>query len=81
MIKGTVSANAGIRRGHAFGSGWVHWPLNSKPVFYWRRDLDEAWLRIYMAGNPVAWRLALDVPATCSAGTDQNRCAGINTAR
>ena len=31
-----LSANAGIRRAHAFGSGWVWWPLGSKPVLYWK---------------------------------------------
>ena len=55
-----LSANAGIQRGHAFGSGWLLWPLNSRPVFYWKLDLaNHMWCRIYMAGNPIAWRLCL----------------------
>lgn len=29
-----LSANAGITRGHAFGSVWHDWPRNRRPVFY-----------------------------------------------
>jgi len=31
-----LSANAHIKTGHAFGSGWAGWPLGSTPVFYWQ---------------------------------------------
>ena len=65
LNKRMLTANAGIRKQHSFGSGWLAWPLNSKPVFYWKLDLDtheiynQSWCRIYLAGNPVAWYLCL----------------------
>ena len=34
-----LSANAHIKTGHAFGSGWAGWPLGSTPVFYWQEAL------------------------------------------
>lgn len=63
-----LSANAGIKRGHAFGSGWLMWPLNSKPVFYWKHDLPHAagWCRIYMAGTPIAWLVCLSGLVLCA---------------
>lgn len=59
-----LSFNAGIKKGHAFGSGWLHWPLNSKPVLYWKSEdavgaVPGQQARIYMAGNPIVWALAL----------------------
>ena len=59
-----LSANAGIKRGHAFGSGWKMWPLGSKPVFYWKTELPNRsasprFCRIYMAANPFVWYVAL----------------------
>merc|ERR1740124_813956 len=54
-----LSANAHIKTGHAFGSGWAGWPLGSTPVFYWQEAHQGMWCKIYMAANPVIWRAAL----------------------
>jgi hypothetical protein len=57
------TANANIKRSHAFGSGWRMWPLASKPVFYWTLNTPHfsrlRWCRIYMAANPLVWYVGL----------------------
>jgi len=59
LNKEMLSANAHIKTGHSFGSGYLSWPLNSQPVFYWQQTQKAQWCKIYMAGNPVIWRGAL----------------------
>ena len=54
-----LSANAGIKKGHNFGSTFIHWPLNSQPVFYWYKPYLLKWCKIYCAGNPFIWAVAL----------------------
>jgi dolichyl-phosphate-mannose--protein O-mannosyl transferase len=57
------TANANIKKSHAFGSGWRMWPLASKPVFYWTLNTPHfsrlRWCRIYMAANPLVWYVGL----------------------
>ena len=59
LNKEMLTANAHIKTGHSFGSGYLSWPLNSQPVFYWQQTQNARWCKIYMAGNPVIWRGAL----------------------
>ena len=60
LNKRMLHANAGVKTTHNFGSNWLSWPLNSQPVFYWRHGpAGAATHRIYCAGNPYVWRLAL----------------------
>lgn len=56
-------ANAGITKEHPFGSKWYKWPFDKKPIYYWNQDKFEndpgKSAKIYFAGNPVLWWLAL----------------------
>mmetsp|Transcript_14724 Transcript_14724/g.24533 ORF Transcript_14724/g.24533 Transcript_14724/m.24533 type:complete len:206 (-) Transcript_14724:168-785(-) len=54
-----LTANANVSTKHSFGSGWLRWPFNSAPIFYWQMQLGQYYAHIFMAGNPYIWRLAL----------------------
>ena len=58
-----LSANAGVTRKHAFGSGWLDWPFNMQPVFYWQMVSRVGWWFYAL----VAERVGVAVMATMAA--------------
>ena len=62
LNKTMYTANAGLIAEHPFGSKWYNWPLNSKPVYYWNRDVFPdlpGWqAKIFFSGNPALWFMA-----------------------
>lgn len=57
------SASANLTATHPFSSAWYQWPFDKKPIYYWYQpptpDNGEKIGKIYLAGNPILWWLAL----------------------
>lgn len=52
-----LAANQRLTEEHSYGSEWYTWPIMSRPIYYWYKDLQTKESRIYLLGNPLVYWL------------------------